>query len=332
MYVERENLLENVSYPKGSGIAVLGQNKEQFDDLEKTFALCDKTDEGTRFALVGECEPCLNAYKLSCAKLPFCLMGSRPESAHLNNVLWTGTKPFVAPTLKPNFLVITKRDRREDLEFCARLIFAVAEKMTMEFIREGESKTTFPLWLSSVDFLDERKEEALALALSVSDRVDGLKQAESALTLLKLKEKNEFNRKDAVVLLAKYLAKVYNYFIKYQPRSIFPPDNNAREEALTEFFGVSVPCVRGIKSEYEIRKTYYMISLNASVLASLWENVSRILDEILGKHRTFAKDNGFCLEQICEDAKFAVFMSPDLLLGDTLLSFIKDCGVAEKFI
>ena len=150
--------------------------------------------------------------------------------------------------------------------------------------------------------------------------------------MVEIKEKNEFNRKDSVVLLAKYLAKVYNYFIKFQPRSIFPPDNNAREEALIEFFGVSSPCVRELKSEYEIRKTYYMLEQNTSVLASLWENVSRILDEIFAKHRLLVKDNGFCLEQICEDAKFASFMSPDLLLGDTLLSFIKDCGIAENFI
>ena len=180
--------------------------------------------------------------------------------------------------------------------------------------------------------MTEHESEACELALSVAGRIDGLKQTESALTLLRAKEKNEFNRKDTIVLLAKYLSKVYNYFVKYQPTSLFAPNNNMREEALTEFFGVKSPKAREVVTEFEVRKFYYMLSHNAEVLQSLWDNVVKIVDKLFLEHKMFTENNGFCIEEISEDAKFAMFISPDLFDGQTLLSFIKDCGVADIFI
>ncbi len=333
VYVRRENLHENIKYPQGSAIAVLGEDKELFDELEKNYRLKGETEEGVRFAIVGEDKDMgLNAYKLTLQKIPFCVLGSRPENIFLNDILWNGAVPFVSSIAEPEFMVITQRNQKSDIEFWARLVFAVAEKITVDILSKGYSETVFPLWLSSVESWEDHEREVFGLAKSVAGRIDGLKQTESALSLLRIKEKNEFRRGDTIVLLAKYLAKVYNYFVKYQPTSLFVPDNNMREDALTEFFGVKNPKVRNFASEFEIRKLYYMLTCNAEILLSLWSNVSEIVDGLFSKHRMFTENNGFCLEEVSEDAKFAMFMSPDLLDGQTLLSFIKDCGVADSFI
>ncbi len=333
MYVSRETLGQKIGFPQGSRIAVLGEDKSEFDDLLKQYKISDKTDVDTRFVILGEDKDVgLNAYRTVLKNLPYCVVGHRPENVFVNNVLWNGAIPFVADIGTPDFLVNLGKSKREDIEFIVRLIFAVAEKITVDVLNDGISDTVFPVWLENENVLSESTKETYCLAKSMSKRVDGLKQAESALILLKVKEKKNFKRNDTVVLLAKYLAKVYNYFIKYQPTSIFPPDNNFREETLTEFFGVSYPKVRALRSEYEIRKRYYMLSQNCVFLQSLWDNVCKLIDKLLFRHRTYTENNGFCLEEICEDAKFATFTAPDLLEGETLLSFIKDCGVADRFI
>jgi len=333
VYVRRENLQESIKFPQGSAIAVLGENLENFEELESKFRLVNHTAEDTRFAIIGEDkDTSLNAYKLGLKKIPFCISGSRPENMFLSDVLWNGAVPFIPSVTLPEFMIVTNNSKKADLEFCARLVFAVAEKITIEVLSKGHSETVFPLWFSKPNFLTEHESEACELALSVAGRIDGLKQTESALTLLRAKEKNEFNRKDTIVLLAKYLSKVYNYFVKYQPTSLFAPNNNMREEALTEFFGVKSPKAREVVTEFEVRKFYYMLSHNAEVLQSLWDNVVKIVDKLFLEHKMFTENNGFCIEEISEDAKFAMFISPDLFDGQTLLSFIKDCGVADIFI
>jgi hypothetical protein len=333
MYVRREKLQENIRFPQGSAVAILGENVENFDELESKFRLVCQTAEDTRFAIVGENnDASLNAYKLGLKQIPFCISGSRPENVFLNDVLWNGTVPFIPATNFPEFIVLTNKSKKADLEFCARLVFAIAEKITMEILSKGYSETVFPLWFSQSDFLRDHEQEACELAHGVAGRIDGLKQAESALVLLRAKEKNEFNRSDAIVLLAKYLAKVYNYFIKYQPTTLFAPNNNMREDVLTEFFGVKTPNVRRIATEFEVRKFYYMMSHNTEILQSLWDNVDKIMDRLFLEHKMLTENNGFCLEEISDDAKFATFVSPDLLDGQTLLALIKDCGVADIFI
>ncbi|MBO5224572.1 MAG: hypothetical protein J6C23_08690 [Clostridia bacterium] len=331
MYVFREELEKNIGFPTGSAIAVIGADKERFYDLKK-YKICDKIDVDTRFAFVcGDKDTGLNAYRLTNKKIPFCIVDARPENVFVNDVLWNADVPFVSKIARPDFMVKLNEDKKADIGFCARLIFAVAEKITVEILSCGYSDTVFPPKFVLSDFLQDG-EGVLELADKVMGRVDGLKQFESALTLLKVKEKSDFNRNDTVVLLAKYLAKVYNYFIKYQPSSVFPPDNNGREEALTEFFGVQRPNVRKTLTEFEVRKRYYMIAQNSKILTSLWNDVCDILDALFLKHRMFTENNGFCIEQISDDAKFALFMAPDILDGETLLSFIKDCGVADNFI
>lgn len=333
MYVLREDLTKNIKLPTGSSVAVIGGECSAFSDVAQQYKVKNKTDDGTRFAIVCDGKDAeLNAYKISCKGIPYCFVSARPENLFLTNVLWKGAQPFVADTEFPDFLISESSSKKADLELSARLVFAVAEKITVEILKNGYSETAFPLWLTSPDFIAEHREEVYELAKSVSQDVDGLKQAESALLLLRTKEKNNFIRKDAVVLLAKYLSKVYNYFIKYQPSSLFPPDNNAREDALAEFFGVESPTVRSTKSEFEIRKLYYMLAHNSKILGSLWDDVCGIMDRLFDGHRMYTENNGFCLEELSEDAKFAVFMAPDLLDGDSLLSFIKDSGIADSFI
>lgn len=331
MYVKREDLAQNVNFAQGSALCVLGVDKDGFDDFKRQYKLSERVDESTRFALVGQDkDTALNAYRLTQKQIPFCLLGARPENLFVNDVLWNGTTPFLARVDMPKFMVATQTNEKQDLEFCARLVFALAEKITIDVLQKGYSETVFPLDFSPDYCLDEQK--IYELAKTVWGRVDGLKQAESALTLLKAKEKSKFERNDNIVLLAKYLSNVYKYFVIYQPQSLFPPDNNGREDALSEFFLVENPRVRRILSEYEIRKRYYMLNQNAKLLTTLWENASGIMEKLLAKHKMLVKNNGFCMEEISEDAKFATFIAPDLLDGDTLLSFIKDCGVADNFI
>ena len=75
-----------------------------------------------------------------------------------------------------------------------------------------------------------------------------------------------------------------------------------------------------------------MIEQHKEFLVYLWDKVCLLIDECFVVHRNYTNDNGFCLEEISEDIKFSAFLSPDVLHGDTLLSFIKDCGVADAFI
>jgi hypothetical protein len=329
VFIKSEEIVQNIKLPQASVIAVLGVENASYE-LSKKYKVSDKINEDTRFAIIGEDnEAGVNAYKLSKRSIPFCLVGARPECLLLNDVLWNGVEPFVATMNEPEFMVVSNKSRKADLEFCVRLIFAVAEKITMDVIEKGYSDTVFPVGLRKVEYVDDNLGELIE---KVRGRVDGLKQAESALTLLKAKEKNKFERSDMVVLLAKYLSKVYNYFIRYQPQNIFPPDNNGREEALMEFFAVKTPKLRGMPSEFAVRKRYYMIEQNVKMLRSLWEEVCVIIDDLFCQHRMFTENNGFCIEQISEDAKFACFIAPDLLDGETLLSFIKDSGVADNFI
>jgi hypothetical protein len=333
MYVNYEEIQSNIAFPKGSAIAVLGEERDKIEDKICGYKTTESIDESTRFVCIGQGKDCaLNAYGSTERKLPFALFGSRPEKVFLDDVLWIESQPFSAKISEPRFIARGEKNDKEDLEFCVRLAFALGEKITQEVLFYGEAKTCFPSAFQSVDFITSNLEEVYSLAFSLNGQVDGLKQTESALTLLKTKEKNVFNRYDSVVLLAKNLAKVYNYFISYKPTSLFAPDNNGRAEMIEEFLGVKNPRLRGIASEFEIRRRYYMLEHNQEFLSYLWERIYALIRECFRRHRIRTENNGFCLEEISEDAKFSAFLAPDVLNGDTLLSFIKDCGIADLFI
>lgn len=332
MYHNLTDIKEHIPFPKGSVITVLGKGEFDYDFLKNDYKIIREIQDDTRFVIVEQNgDFTLNMHLSSSLSKPYCVVGFRPENALILDVLWHKTNPFITRLSKPLFMVKTGKKKVEDIMFCTRLIFAHAEKITQEIL-SGKEDDISVIDNFSLPLLDTSNEEIYALVQSVKGRVDGLKQAESALLLLKIKEKRIFSCSDCLVLLAKYLAKVYNCFISDIPFSLFAPDNGQRIEILQEFFGIEKPSVRSVLSEYEIRKRYYLIEQNKEKLVCLWEKVSAFIQECFILIRPLTTDNGFCLEEHSEDIKFAMFLSPDILSGDTLLSFIKDCGIGDSFI
>lgn len=332
MYIELVDIKEHIPFPKASVITVLGKGEFDFDFLKNEYKIIRQIQDDTRFVIVEQNgDFTLNLFSVTNLSVPYCVVGARPENALILDVLWHKTNPFIARIKNPLFMVKIGKERAEDVNFCVRLIFALAEKLTQEILSGKESNTS-DIDNFSFSLLDTNIDKILTHLQSVKGRVDGLKQAENALLLLKIKEKRIFNSSDCLVLLAKYLAKVYNCFISDIPLSLFAPDNGQRIEILQEFFGIEKPSVRSVLSEYEIRKKYYLIQQNKEILERLWGKVCLVIEEGFNLIRPLTTDNGFCLEEHSEDIKFATFLSPDILSGETLLSFIKDCGIGDSFI
>ena len=332
MYVELADIKEHIPFPKASVITVLGKGEFDFYFLKNEYKIIRQIQDDTRFVIVEQNgDFTLNLFSVTNLSIPYCVVGARPENALILDVLWHKTNPFIARTKKPLFMVKTNGERAEDIMFCVRLIFALAEKLTQEILC-GKEIDISDIDNFSLSLLDTNIDKILTYAQSVKGRVDGLKQAENTLLLLKIKEKKIFSCSDCLVLLAKYLAKVYNCFISDIPLSLFAPDNGQRIEILQEFFGIEKPNVRRVLSEYEIRKKYYLIQQNKEILGCLWQKVYSVIEECFNLIRPLTTDNGFCLETHSEDIKFAMFLSPDILSGETLLSFIKDCGIGDSFI
>ncbi len=332
--INREALREAIGLADGEAVALLGEGaKEAYAPYLTCYRCKDGMEEDTRFVLLTQDKDgALFAQRAADKGIPFAFAGDNPIFLPYG-VLWRGRKPFFSKLFTPSFCCLEEEiSHSRSLASLSALLVCFAEDQTRILLDGGKMSDTYPFWeVLEQDFSEESLARLGNLPLP-KRQADGYFQTQAALSLLLAKEEKKWNEQDRAILVADFVANVYNSYVTVLPYSIFPPDNGARRDALSEFFG-ALPCVRPVKSEYEVRLAAFRIRKVREELVELWSQTARLTAAIKRRYSFFAKDGGFCLEaDKGEDIKFAMFFAPDILGGDTVLSLIKDSGAADAFL
>ena len=316
-----------VELARGSKVSVFGCEPWVTERLQREYRVCDCWQEDTRFAIIGGGEWLSHAHTASAMGIPYSLVGINAIATVAEKLLFSHTCPFISQISVPKSVFRSVDEKRFYVQIIA-LAFSVAEEK-IKSVLKGEKQGADELAVLKAEpqqdaFLFEsfaRKER----------RCDGLTQALAALLLLLKKEEKEINADDCIVLLASSLIKVYNIFVSRLPRALFPPDENARKEAVEEFFGTKCSS-RRILTEYEVRRKYFLLERNQTEILEILSECNQIIQCARRAYEGQREDFGFCYGCDRADEKFAVFMAPSVMPSDTLLDFICDCGVADEFI
>jgi hypothetical protein len=301
-----------VCYAGGRDVSEIRRRYRISKDIDGAdFVLCDDGGDGL-----------LWAYKATKQGLKYGVLGDE-KVFYSRKVLWHGAQPFVASIGKPEFFAAADTDERERLAALIHYAFCLAEDASRKIAERAIRSAT-----DVISELDSLKDSG---ATDGFPPESGLTQTQAAYRLLKMKENETFDA-DSSVLLALSLVKVYNIFVDILPRFAFAPDYGARIFALKEFFGLK-KTPETTASEYEINKRYYLIKRSRDELTSLWRKAEEVITVLTDRYADVLPSLGYGMgagEK--ENAKFCVFMAPDVLYADTLLTFIRDSGAADGFI
>ena len=333
-FIKKEEIVERIGMPKGAKVSVFCNDDELLKQLGKKYRTSDVWCEDTLFALIYSNENAIfNIYNATQRKINYILFGPSCLAVFLNKVLWRGAKPFCPSLALPHAVCL--QSSQEDFfsalsYFCVRrLERAIKRTLRGEDVSEEETFNVFH---------NARIEDEQAIIRSVivegeqnEDDVDGLVQSLSALTLLSRKEEKNLKRDESVVLLARYLIKVYNIFVDLLPQSVIPTDYGKREELLADFFAFSFSYGE-IPSEYEIRQRYFLLEKYREKLKLLCKSALSAIELIKDKYESFRSDKGFCYGCDIEDCKLSIFISPSILAGNTLLQTLVQSGVGDEFL
>ena len=287
--------------------------------------------EDTAFALIYDLSDgvCF-AYASSEKKVGYGVVGDSVIAFFLQNLAYHGVVPFFAQLKIPK-LVCSRGVKNGS--FYAGLI-----RLT---VRESERLSRLALLGENPDFslldgIRESKTEQEILRLvferfeTIMDETDGLLQAESALQLECKKRGKDIKRDEHAVLLAHMLIKVYNIFVEILPTPLFPPDVFLRSEMVIALLG-GVP-LRGMQSDLVSRKRLFLLKKNSARLVSIWQRAQEDVGRYKEKYENTLPSLGFCLGERGVEYKRAIFLAPDLMDGDTLLTDIRNNGHADAFV
>ena len=333
-FIKREEIIESIGMPKGAKISVFYDDEELLAHLGEKYRTSEKWCEDTLFALIYSDENAIfNIYNATQKKINYILFGPNCLSVFLNKVLWRGATPFCPTIALPTAICLQSNEEN----FYSAMVSLCVRRLenTMKLIIKGEQidpKQTFNFFYNA----QVADEQALLMNLfengiNSEDDVDGLVQAQTALTLLLKKEEKTLKRNESMVLLANYVIKVYNIFVEILPKVVIPTDYGNREDVLADFFNAPFYYV-GIPSEYEIRKNYYLLEKNKEKLTVLCNDALCAVRYLKDRYDSFREDKGFFYGYDVEDCKLSVFISPSLLSGNTLLQTIVQSGVSDEFL
>lgn len=333
-FIKREEIVDSITMPKGAKVTIFCNDEELKNQVSKKFRVSDGWCEDTSFALIYSDENAIfNIYNATQKKIKYILFGNDCLSVLLNKVLWRGSKPFCPTISLP--VAICLQTLNEN--FYNALICLCVRKLESQIRRtlNGEAvnvEDAFRFFYSA----QEKDEQAIIMNLindgiNCEDDIDGLVQSQTALTLLCKREEKNLKRAESLVLLARYVIKVYNIFVDILPRSIIPTDYATRDEVLSDFFSTSFS-YENIPSEYEIRKSYYLLEKNQEKLSSLCSTALSAVEYLKDKYDSFRADKGYFYGCDVDDYKLSVFISPSLLAGNTLLQTLVQSGVGDDFL
>lgn len=326
---ESENLSQLINLPRGARVSVFGCDSSMQERLQTWYRTSDRWEEDSMFALIGNHDEWLSrAIEATEKQVEYGLILPSAITFFAERLVFCGAQPLIGNAREPKFII----ELGDKGEFCVgliRLAFSLCENALREELSGIDADIT-PLerllakpddWSRIVEFVVKTQ----------TNGADGLTKSLGALILLLSKEEKRIKRDECVVLLASKLIKVYNIFVEYLPRVVFAPDNGARCDAIKEFLGCE-PTIRKIKSEYEIQKRYYLLSKRKNKLLEIIVLTQRIIDFARDEYERTREDFGFCYGPDSEDIKFAIFLASDVINGETMLDFIKDCGIADAHI
>ena len=333
-FINKEELVESIPMPKGARVSVFCNDKELLSKIGKKYRTSEDWCEDTLFALIYSDENAiLNMYNATQRKINYILFGPSCTFSVLNKVLWRGTKPFCPTLAKPNAICLqsSEEDFFSALAFLCvrRLESAIRRVLNGEKIDEQELFSSF--YKATVFDEQEIISSIIKECENCADEVDGLVQSLNALILLCRKEEKNLKREESVVLLARFLIKVYNVFVDLLPQTVIPTDYGKREEILADFFSTTLS-YEEIPCEYEIRKNYFLLEKYREKLKLLCKNALCAIEFIIDKYESFRSDKGFCYGCDSEDYKLSIFASPSILVGNTLLQTIVRSGVGDEFL
>ncbi|MCL2822036.1 MAG: hypothetical protein FWD86_02425 [Firmicutes bacterium] len=140
------------------------------------------------------------------------------------------------------------------------------------------------------------------------------------------------------LMLAPTVARCYAAFLSSQINFCPPPDLPLRVLALNEFLGIkqanSLNLIPPLKQKNWMEKREYFLKTNQSDLIKKINNLAFLLEKAHSIYLRLLPDGGFSQKNLFSalETSLSLGLGPDIFSADTLLKFMRDKGVLDKYI
>lgn len=166
----------------------------------------------------------------------------------------------------------------------------------------------------------------------------GATQAAAALCLLfKYEERPLINFFDISFLFTPIIAKTYAAFLEMDQLFCFPPNNIKHINKMHEYLGISEALAFSLlknKQKIDYKLIEYRLKIYKKELLSHIYDVIGVFDQAYPIYLRLYEDDGFFLKDFMSslDISLSIGLGASVLKGNTLLSYMRDKGLLDRYI